>query len=233
MFAASKATLDHHEEPKVIMSTFEITKAVKLLYRPGDVVEIRALRPPDVPYVGRYTYGKNLVNAIDYLDREAMYDVYFVLNPTKLEPVVAQQYMRGTKKEDIAIRRWFLLDADPVRPHKISTDAEFFRAYAVMNQARDWLISRGWDKEGIVMASSGNGVHLLVRCDLPNTEESHRLVKITQNAVTRKFSNPEVLIECFPDSDRLVRAYGTLNKKGTQDESHKWRHSRITGDEIL
>jgi hypothetical protein len=211
--------------PTASSSIGRFTPAIKLLFRPGDIIEVRALKPPEVPFVGRYPFGRQLVNALTYFDTELDFDLYYCLNPTALDPAPMQRYMRGTKKEDVKFRRWFLLDGDPIREQKIATDEQWQAACEVMRRANAWLESRGWT--GIIIASSGNGCHLLVPCDLPNDTESEHLVKSVQRAVADQFSTPEVLIECFPDADRITRAYGSLNRKGKETEELKHRRSGL------
>jgi hypothetical protein len=211
--------------PTISSSIGGYAPAIKLLFRPGDIIEVRALKPPEVPFVGRYPFGRELVNALTYFDTELDFDLYYCLNPSTLAPVPMQRYMRGTKKEDVKYRRWFLLDGDPIREQKIATDEQWQAACEVMRLAKAWLESREWT--GIIIASSGNGCHLLVPCDLPNTPESEHLVKSVQRAVADRFSTREVLIECFPDADRITRAYGSLNRKGKESEELKHRRSGL------
>ena len=202
----------------------EIRKAVDLLYRPGDIVEVRALRPPDVPAVGRIPSGDGLEHVLETYDKLGDFDLYYVLNPILLPASHMKEYNFGAKKHDIAWRRWFLLDGDPVRTCKIATEEQFNAAREAMSNAKAWLESRGWSN--IVAASSGNGCHLVVPCDLPNDRESERLVKTVQHAVSKQFSNERVVIECFPDADRITRAYGTLNRKGEEDAARGLLHRR-------
>lgn len=202
----------------------EIRKALDLLFRSGDIVEVRALRPPDVPAVGRIPYGDGLQHVLETYDQLGDYDLYYVLNPVSLAPSQMQEYNFGAKKHDIPWRRWFLLDADPVRASKIATREQFDAAREAISNAKAWLESRGWSN--IVAASSGNGCHLVVPCDLPNDQETERLVKTVQQAVSRQFSNERVVIECFPDADRITRAYGTLNRKGEEDPAQGLLHRR-------
>ena len=202
----------------------EIRKALDLLFRPGDIVEVRALHPPDVPAVGRIPYGDGLQHVLETYDQLGDYDLYYVLSPVSLPPSQMKEYNFGAKKHDIPWRRSFLLDADPVRASKIATQEQFDAARAAMSKAKAWLESRGWSD--IVGASSGNGCHLVVPCDLPNDQESERLVKTVQHAVSKQFSNERVVIECFPDADRITRAYGTLNRKGAEDPSRGLLHRR-------
>jgi hypothetical protein len=186
---------------------------------------VRALKPPEVPFVGRFFFGRELINALNYFDSEFDFDLYYCLNPTILAPVPMQRPMRGTRKEDVQVRRWFLLDGDPIREQKIATPEQWQAACEVMHRAKTWLESRGWTD--IVTASSGNGCHLLVPCNLPNDESAEHLVKTVQRAVSDQFSTEQVLIECFPDADRITRAYGSLNRKGKETAELKHRRSGL------
>ena len=202
----------------------EIRKAIDLLFRPGDVVEVRALHPPDAPTVGRIPYGEGLQHVLETYDELGDYDLYYSLNPVSLPVSIMKEFNFGSKKHDIPWRRWFLLDADPVRTCKIATQEQFDAARDAVSKAKAWLESRGWSN--IVAASSGNGCHLIVPCDLPNDQESERLVKTVQHAVSKQFSNEHVVIECFPDADRITRAYGTINRKGAEDPARGLLHRR-------
>jgi hypothetical protein len=200
--------------------------AIKALYRPEDIIEVRAWDKNHKVYTGRYKYGKLLVRIIELFDGEGC-DVYTVLNPVSDKLGFRDMAEGGlcTWEQDIPWRRWFLLDFDPRRDHKIATDGQFGAALEAARRAKEWLEACGW--AGIVMASSGNGVHLDVPCDLPNDSASKELVRKIQRIVATEFSNQDVEIECFPDANRLVRAYGTVNKKGMETELLKYRQSGI------
>lgn len=201
-----------------------IRNALKTIYRPSDVVEVRAFAK-DIRKVGRYPLGWDLVKALQ-TEEAAGADCYFVLNPTMLTPMpIGTPPNIGTKEDDVHERRWFLLDFDPKRDEKIATDAQHDTAIALARSARDFLNGEGF--EGIILADSGNGGHLLVPAELPNDAESKELIRRTQRSVADKFTTEETLVECFPDAARLVRAYGTLNQKGVETETLKYRRSQV------
>jgi len=203
----------------------EIRKAIKALYRSGDVVEVRAFDPAGVRRVGRYAVGWDLVRAIEREDQLGR-DVYYVLNPTGLAPLQIAAGQEGTKEQDVPRRRHFLLDFDPLRKNKLATEDQFQLALTQATLAKAFLCEAFQISE-IGMASSGNGVHLLVPVDLPNDEPSKEFIRRAQRIVATKFNTPQVECECFADAARLVRAYGTLNKKGTETETLKWRRSQV------
>jgi DNA primase len=165
-----------------------------------------------------------LEHVLETYDQFGVYDLYYVLNPVSLPASQMKEYNFGAKKRDVPWRRWFLLDGDPVRISKIATQEQFDAAREAVLRAKAWLESRGWSN--IVVASSGNGCHLVVPCDLPNNKESEHLVKTVQHAVSKQFSSERVVIECFPDADRITRAYGTLNRKGEEDAARGLLHRR-------
>lgn len=207
----------------------EIRKAIKLLYLPGDVVEVRAFAPAGVRCVGRYPVGWELVRAIEREDQLGR-DVYYVLNPTNLPPVQIASQQSGTRETDVKRRRHFLLDFDPIRQNKLATAQQHKLAIDQATAAKNFLYAAfpNWQ---IVQASSGNGCHLLVAVDLPNDAESKDIVHRTQRVVSGLYSTQEVECECFADAARLVRAYGTENKKGTETSENKRRRSCVLAEE--
>lgn len=204
--------------------TEEIRRAVKALYRTGETVEVRAFAPDGTRRVGRYTVGWNLVKAIEK-ENSLGRDTYYVLNSTGLAPIPIASGQQGSGEKHILWRRHFLLDFDPIRENKLATDKQYEAALAQATKARDFIRQ----EIGVMplMASSGNGVHLLVPVDMPNDEASKDAIKKFQRIVAHKFNTSEVECECFADSARLVRAYGTKNFKGTETESLKWRTSGL------
>lgn len=196
----------------------KITSAVKILYKPNDIIEVRAWDKQHNVFTGRYKYSVNLIRIIKMFDDEGC-DVYYVLNPVG-DAMGLRVMAKGglcTEEGNIPHRRSFLLDFDPVRTDPIATDKQFATTFKVASEAKAWLESEyGW--YGITLASSGNGCHLDVPCDLPNDVPSKELVRKAQRAISKKFTTAEVEVECFPDANRLVRAYGTSNKKGTDNE---------------
>jgi hypothetical protein len=205
------------------MITEAIRAAIKAIYRPRDVVEVRAFALDGTKRVGRYPVGWELVRATERMDIHS--NVYWVLNPTGLPPIEMGTGQGGTTEKDVPRRRWVLLDFDPVRANKLATDSEYQKALETAIDARAWLLEEGWSK--IITASSGNGVHLLLEVDLPNDEASKTAIRNAQRTIADRFNNPLVELECFPDAARLTRAYSTTNKKGAETETLKWRKSGI------
>ena len=203
-----------------------VERTLRTLYRKGDIIEVRVWDKQHEVYTGRYHRNRALITALK-LFNEAGCDCYLVLNPVG-DRRGLREISRGglcTWEHEVPHRRWFLLDFDPKREGKIATDEQWEAAKEMATQAKRWLESKGWT--GIILASSGNGCHLLLPCDLPNDAPSKESVRKTQRIVANRFSNAAVECECFPDANRLVRAYGTLNRKGDETDQLKHRPSRI------
>lgn len=203
--------------------TEEIRKGIKLIFRPGDVVEVRSwllTNGPRTIHVGRYLVGWDLVRAIEKEDQLGR-EVFYVLNPSGLPTMPTAPGRQGTGDKDVPHRKHFLLDFDPVRTSKHATEEQYQAALKQARGARDFMPAE-WN---VIMGSSGNGVHLLVPIDLPNDADSRELISRAQSSVAGKFTTAEVKVECFSDASRLVRAYGTFNKKSSDQAN--WRKSGI------
>ncbi len=249
------------------MQLASIDHTIKTFYRPGDVVEVRAIRldgGKPITSIGRYPFGAQIVKVLEDFDRDpAAFNLYLVLNPVTLPPRPLCGSALAANMQQISRRRWFLLDADPrrdyirnedgqpvefpeldaqgrsildeygkprvkYRRHKVANDEEWNVALAVMLRVRDYLLDQGFPQ--VLLASSGNGVHILVFCDLPNDAPSKRLIEGVQARVRELFTCAEVDVQTFSDSNRLTRAYGSLNRKGVEAPNRSYRRSGVLID---
>ena len=202
-----------------------IKTGITALFKRDDIIEVRAWDKQHNVYTGRYTRSKRLMEHIKLWNEDC--DVYYVLNPVGDKHGLRDLSRGGlcTWEQDVPWRRFFLLDFDPKREGKIASDEQSYKALNCALDAKEWLQSFGF--KGIVLANSGNGCHLLVPCGLPNDSEGKEIVRKVQRIVSNKFSTADVECECFPDANRLVRAYGTVNRKGSETETLKHRTSEI------
>jgi hypothetical protein len=202
----------------------DLRAAIKAIYRPGDVVELRAFGPGGIRRVGRFKFGWELVDATEA--ENVVCDCYWTLNPTSLPPSPMTDGGQGTREGDVPWRRFFLLDFDPIRPYKIATDEEFAAAKLQAELARA-VIQAHMGGTAPIMASSGNGVHLLVPIDMPNDPKHKELIKGYQKFIAKQFSTNKVVCECFCDAARITRAYSTYNRKAPETATHKHRRSGL------
>lgn len=211
-----------------------IADAIRILFEPGHVVELR------VPKAGKLGTVSGYFDDYDKLAEElerlsgTVPAVYYTLNP--VNPALLARannhtnpYAKGTTNDaadSILKRRWLLIDCDPVRPSDISsTDEEKEAARRMAAQIKKHLNALGWSDP--VVADSGNGYHLLHRVDLPNDDESRALIEAVLKALAARFDNSAVKIDqkVF-NASRITKAYGTLACKG---DSIAERPHRLSG----
>jgi hypothetical protein len=207
--------------------------ALSILHRGREVFEIRALGERGAIAVGYYDDVPLAAAAVAKLDqRPDVHGIYITVNP--LQPAclarAANRYTARAKAStdgDVGPRRWLLLDLDPVRPAGISsTDAELALAAKRAVLVRDALTSRGWPRP--VEAMSGNGRHLLYAIEVPSDNDAKRLVERCLAALDFEFSDCAVAVDrSVGNAGRIVRAYGTLARKGDNLPDRPHRRSAL------
>jgi hypothetical protein len=212
----------------------EILATHSLLFRPGQVVELR---------VPKYPRG-NATTAGYFNDPSALAEyalrasglapgVYVTLN--ELNPALLARFnnrvetwvSQTTTDADVIRRRWLPLDFDPVRPAGISSTAsEHEAARKRALECRRWLKEQGWPEP--IMADSGNGFHMLFSIDLPNDDDARGLVNGCLKAVSAKFSDSVVTVDVgVGNAARIWKLYGTLAAKGDATDERPHRQARL------
>jgi hypothetical protein len=228
LFSMENATM----EPFVFKSDEEeIERAIKTLFDPDTVVELRALKVPKGRVVSGYFDGQHraeLIQAAMEFSGQAQ-GIYVTLNP--VDPtVMARSFNRAkrfaentTGDKEILRRAWLPIDFDPIRPAGISsTDAEHQAAVDRAKECRAHLHDQGWPDP--ILADSGNGAHLLCRIDLPNDQASTDLIKRVLEDLATRFSDSVVNVDrSVYNPARIWKLYGTLSAKGdsTPDRPHR------------
>lgn len=213
-----------------------ILAALKVLFNPGDVVELRALT----------TKGRKRTDS-GYFDSDHWDDlaefakclsesgaaVYITLNPVDRQ--LLSRYSNRlqtnasptTSDKDVTKRRWLMIDLDPVRPSGTSATATQLEAAA--NKAREihnYLVDIGWSEP--VAALSGNGYHLLYAIDLPNDAASTALVKAVLLALGERFDDDHTKVDrTVFNAARICKLYGTVANKGDHTAAAPWRLSHL------
>jgi hypothetical protein len=220
-----------------------IKRGIAALFQNGQIVEIRALSKSG-PVSGYFQDYQQLAAAIKRLSDSAKYSgVYYTLNPCN-ESVLARRERPNvvyrvkaelTKDVDIERRDWLLFDVDFQRPAETSTtELEKTASRWCAIQIRDELRKAGWPEP--VFAESGNNYHLLYRVDLPNDAETSTLVKKVLEAAHERFGirdpkdgskNLVSVDTSVGNASRIVRAYGSVARKGEATSDCPHRMSRI------
>jgi hypothetical protein len=210
----------------------------RLLFAPGQVVELRAVKVRRGRGRPHTEAGFFDTDHLPELARAALdvsphaQAVYYTLNP--LDPALLARRANRidwaeegelAKDRDVTARRWLLIDADPVRTAHVSATAdEKQRAHEAVLAVRDYLRGRGWPDP--VAADSGNGFHLLYRVDLPAYDGG--LARRVLNALAARFDTDRVKIDrAVWNPARLCKLPGTWARKGDHTADRPHRRARL------
>jgi hypothetical protein len=214
----------------------EIRRALKLLCKPGEVYELRALGTAKATISGYYDNADALVRdaaGVSNAPNLEASGVYVTLNPIRADLLARasnrlESYAKHTTGDaDIVARYWFPFDCDPVRPPGISsTDGEHAATLARARQIRDFLEAGGWPAP--IFADSGNGAHLLYRIDQPNDDATRDLLKRGLEALASWLDDDAVRVDRTTlNAARIWKVYGTVARKGDNMPDRPHRLARI------
>ncbi len=212
-----------------LFSPNDLWDALHLFMPPGATIEIRALgHETDGTCSGYFDDRSAAFAAASQLSGKAE-GVYITLNP--VDPTLLARANNRIKRhsryasadEDVLTRRLMVIDVDPVRIKGISsTDAEHELAINRAKEIRRALGPQSWDRP--ILASSGNGAHLIYSYNTPNTPQARDTLKAVLLKLSQKFSDGEAVVDAAMfNAARICRLYGTMAKKGdpTADRPHR------------
>jgi hypothetical protein len=196
------------------------------------VLELRAISPANrsntsVTFRGsEFTSVETLKRSFEQkaLELNACgFNTYIVMNPIK-EASTSKCF----KDTDIACRRLLLIDID--RAQKVNapaTDAEVEAARIAAMQIREFTTSLRLSAP--IMVMSGNGYHLYYRLDdLPNTDDTTRLISKTLRNIAKRFDNDVVHVDTnVSNASRITKIPGTVAYKGTETHERPFRKAEI------
>lgn len=220
----------------------EVLKALSLIVEPGEIFELRILNNNKKTDI-RSGYFKDPDIALEELKKQNLQgcNVYIVLNSINDACSARQQFgkfLQGcttTSDNDIVGRNWLPIDIDPVRPAGTSSsEAELKEAYAVMEKVFKYLESMGFNRP--IMATSGNGWHLLYKIALANTSENKELVGNVLKTLNAYFGNDKAKVDkANSNAARVFKLYGTAAQKGnsTEDRPHRMSQIQWTPQEVM
>lgn len=222
--------------PNLQIDEDEIRRALGILFEPGQAGEVRF-------FEGELSGDQRSGTASCFFSEpEAMIaalrndvvwatSLHVTLNP--LHPDVLCRRPVGfkmgakdcAKDSEVLRRRWLLVDVDPTRVSGISaTDEQHDTAIQTARRIRDYLSQRGWPTP--VLADSGNGAHLLYRIELPVAEGA--VVEGVLQRLAESFDDDVVTVDrTVHNASRLTKLYGTMVRKGIEDQSRRHRQSRL------
>ena len=158
-------------------SLVDTSAAIKILFRPNQVVELRGLGTSGVSAMKRFTlsgyfsdHGKMAGDVVAMSNMPGVSGVYWTLQ--KINPALLarspNRFRKGpestTADADVLEYMWLPIDLDPTRPAGVSsTDTEKAAALEVMLHVSAFFQDLGVKP---LEADSGNGYHLLVPISL-------------------------------------------------------------------
>jgi hypothetical protein len=188
----------------------EVLRALDLLAKPGQVVELRLLEVQSqgnripVTMSGYFDDFELLANSACRYGGSAK-GVYVTLNPVK--PALLA---RAANRLRIAGKN-----------APLTSEADITaRAFEI----RDALRQQDWPNP--IVGDSGNGAHLLYRVEIPTSD--NELVKQCLQALARRFDNDRVKVDqrVFNPA-RIWKLYGTVSRKGDNVADRPHRLARI------
>ena len=218
----------------------KLLESARLIMQPGNVHELRALGVPSgggftKTYAGWFDDPEKLADAAAKFDRQAPDYVSITINPVNPDLLArASNKMKVRKKGDpttndidVIKRCWLPIDLDPIRPADISsTEDEHQAAQELAFRVTDELSIKGWPEP--VIASSGNGAHVLYPIDLPNNVESDELCINVLRGLAATYDNDKVKIDTqLANASRILKMWGILARKGDNIETRPHRRSEI------
>lgn len=218
------------------MAYDEILQSCRILFCPGQIVEVRALGKRGTAS-GYYDNFEKLARDVHTLNQTGEYaGIYVTLNPMNPD-LLARRANRietrlgkseaTTADGDITERLWLPVDIDPARPSGVSSsEAEHTAARVKAYHIAEYLSDLGWPAP--IVADSGNGAHLLYMIDLDNTDESRDLIKGVFGTLDTLFSDTACKVDTGNfNASRIWKLYGTFSRKGDSVAARPHREAKI------
>jgi hypothetical protein len=120
---------------------------------------------------------------------------------------------------DILRRRYILLDSDVAKAAgTAATEEQSAAAHAHSAKIEAALTAEGWSLPAACY--SGNGVHRLYAVDLPNDQETDRLLSNLLKVLAQRFDEEVVKLDkSVHNAGRITRLYGSHNYKAGRDSA--------------
>ena len=218
---------------KKIFEPDEIRKTIQALKDSGELFEVRCLESNGKRVSSGYFRDTEMM--LEQLSKLSTSDsnIYIMLNNIKPECYSREQRDKfitnakvQTSDNDICGYEWLFIDVDPKRPAGVSsTDEQLRQAKGVGNKVYAFMKNLGFNSP--ITAMSGNGIHLLYKIRLRNSEENKTLIKNCLLALDMLFSDEFVDIDKTNfNPARICKLYGTMARKGsnTPENPHRMSH---------
>lgn len=215
----------------------EIRKTITLMKPEGQLFEVRVIYGNKSMYSGYFTNADDLMRAFDELRNFADCNIYMTLNSINVacyDRIQKNRFEKNAKAttsdHDVVGYNWLMIDLDPKRPSGTSsTDEQIEKAKEQGNKIYQFMRNLGFSKP--LFANSGNGVHLLYRIRLKNSDENRKLIEMSLKTLNMLFASPEIDVDMKNfNQSRVCKLYGTTAQKGANSDVRPHRMSYIIGN---
>lgn len=216
----------------------EIRKSIAILKPDNQLFEVRVIYSSKQMYSGYFQSADDLIEALNRDIREyAKCNMYMTLNALNDACYDREQKNRFVKNpkattsdNDVEGYEYLFIDIDPHRPTGTSsTEKQVAAAKGIGNKVYSFMKNVGFNDP--VFGFSGNGVHLLYKVELRNTDNAREIIKKCLQVLDMYFSTDEIQIDLKNfNPSRVCKLYGTQAQKGTNTEERPHRMSYIVGD---
>ena len=224
----------------MIVDDINVRKTIAVMKPDGQLFEIRVVYGSKVNYSGYFRDADSMLMAMER-DIRDFKDCNFYITVNSLNDNCFGREQRNkfvknpkatTSDKDVVGYDWLFIDLDPVRPTGTSsTDEQLKEAKDRGNKV--YLFMKGLGFNEPLLAYSGNGVHLMYRVYLDNTEENRELIKKSLQTLDMMFSDDKVSVDTKNfNPARVAKLYGTLAQKGYDAPEFPHRMSEIISDEF-
>lgn len=213
----------------------EIRRTLSLLKPDGHLFEVRVIYNSKTVYSGYFKSADDLMAALSRDIRDyANCNIYITLNYLNDECYSRSQRNRfmskglaTTSDKDVLGYEWIFIDVDPHRTTAVSSsDAQVEKAKVIGNKVYAFMKNLGFYDP--ICGFSGNGVHLLYRVKIKNSEENVKLINNCLKVLDMFFSTDDVQIDLKNfNPARVCKLYGTKAQKGSDTKERPHRMSRI------
>lgn len=194
--------------------------------RGNQLTEVRIIANDGRTGSGYFRDAKTLIEAVRPYVND--YSVYFTINAVNPDcygrpqrDKIMLRVKNTTTDGDIIGRDYVLLDLDSKRASGVNaTEEQLNAAKKKANEVYRFLKDNGFYTP--IVACSGSGVHIYLRCAMRPTDENNKIVKRFTQAMSMLFSDDKVEIdEKVHNLGRISRAIGFYNRKGTSVDSER------------
>ena len=214
----------------------EIRKAIAIMKADDQLYEIRIHGGTKKIISGYFRGADKLIAELKKLRKQDLDEANIYISLNKINDACYDRKQRDvlrtyndatTSDTDVVGYDWLMVDLDPVRPKDTSSTAsQIEKAKQKANKIYEYMTNLGFEKP--LVAESGNGVHLLYKLAVANTEERKALLKDALTALDVLFSDNEISVDKVNHNpSRICKLYGTLAQKGSDSEERPHRMSRI------